>query len=369
MNDEIRKIPLAKPSISNEEIEAIKRVSESGCLAGNCEEVHLFEKEFASFVGSKYAVATSSCTTALHLACVALGVNKKSKVIVPAYTHPATALAPMYCGAEPEIVDVYMDTWNIDLAKIHSRKPDVIIPVHTFGNPSGISKVSDWAVKHDVSIIEDAACAIPALSDSRYAGTIGDIGCYSFYPTKNLCTGEGGMLVTNDQEIADTVKCLVDFGKTGTLLKSRFIRPGYNYRLSAIQAAMGRVQLHKLPVMHENRKKIAKLYDSFVYSELIGKAKHQKVDTDSVSAYQRYSLILDLKYDRDQVLKDLTSLGIGCTIGTFDLSLQPYYYKYCNGVSISKDLYYQSISFPMYPDLTADDVSYVCSSLASVLEE
>lgn len=368
MND-LKPVPLSKPSIDQEELDAIRRVCESGCLAGTCEETRLFEKEFAEFVGAKYAVATSNCTTALHLACLALGVNKKSRVVVPAYTFPATANAPMYCGASPEIADVYSDTWNLDISKIRSRKPDVLMPVHCFGNPADMVEIMAYAEERGAKIIEDAACAVPAYIGSRHAGNIGDVGCYSFYAIKNLCTGEGGMLVTDDEEIAETAHSLCDFGKTTSKPLPRFTRLGYNYRLSALQAAMGRVQLRKMPELHRKRLAIAALYDKFVEQELSGKAVPQKVLFGHVSAYQRYALRLSFEYDRDTVISEMAKRGVQCTIGTFDLSSQPLYLKYCNGISVSKEVFYQSISLPMYPDLPLEDAQRVCDALAEVLKK
>ncbi|MDD5614953.1 MAG: DegT/DnrJ/EryC1/StrS aminotransferase family protein [Candidatus Methanoperedens sp.] len=365
---DVKQIPLSKPSIGQEELDAIKNVCESGCLAGTCEETKLFEKEFAAFVGAKYAVATSNCTTALHLACLALGVGKKSKVVVPAYTFPATANAPMYCGASPEIVDVHPDTWNLDVSKIRTRKPDVLMPVHCFGNPADMVEIYDYSVEREAYIIEDAACAMPAYIHNKHAGTFGTVGCYSFYAIKNLCTGEGGMLVTDEEEIAELAHSLCDFGKTTSKPLPRFTRLGYNYRLSSLQAAMGRVQLRKMPELHKKRLAIAALYDKFVESELSGKVSSQRVLPGHVSAYQRYALRLGFEYDRDTVLSELAKRGIGCTIGTFDLSSQPLYLNNCNGISVSKEVFYQSISLPMYPDLSIDDAQRVMDALAEVLK-
>ena len=340
---------------------------ESGCLAGTCEETRLFEKEFAAFVGAKYAVATSNCTTALHLACLVLGVNKKSKVVVPAYTFPATANAPMYCGSSPKIVDVHPDTWNLDISKIRTRKPDVLMPVHCFGNPADMGAITDYAVERDAKVIEDAACAMPAYVDHNHAGVIGHVGCYSFYAIKNLCTGEGGMLVTDNEEIAEMAHSLCDFGKTTSKPLPRFTRLGYNYRLSSLQAAMGRVQLRKMPELHKRRLAIASVYNKFAERKLSGRAVPQKVLDGHVSAYQRYALRLSFEYDRDTVISELAKRGVQCTIGTFDLSSQPLFLKYCNGISVSKEVFYQSISLPMYPDLSLGDVQRVCEALAEVL--
>ena len=181
-------IPLSKPSLDERELEAVKRVMEDGCVAGTCPEVEKFEKELAAFVGSKYAVATSSATAALHLACMAMNVNRYSRVVCPSYTFPATANAPLYCGCnDVRIMDVNGETFNIDenISLAIFRNPDVIIPVHCFGNPCDMKMIKDYADSKRASIIEDAACSIPAYSNSKHAGVIGDAGVYSFYGIKN----------------------------------------------------------------------------------------------------------------------------------------------------------------------------------------
>jgi len=367
-----RIVRLSKPSIDDEELQAIKRVCDDGCLAGTCEEVLKFEEAFASFVGSKYAVATSSCTTALHLAVMCaknLPNYKKGKVVVPAYTFPATINAPLYCGCDVEICDVHQDTWNMDIETIRNRSPSILMPVHCFGNPSGIQELMDYACDVDSIVIEDAACALPAYYTGKHAGTFGDIGCYSFYAIKNLCTGEGGMLVTDNKEIAEEAKSLSDFGKTSVGCKPSFGRVGYNYRMSAIQAAMGLVQLKKLPEMHAKRKKIAELY----YKTINGGASDfiipQAFDVEADPAYQRYAVRLSSGFNRDRIMEKLKEYGVQTSIGTHDLSSIPLYNKYHKGAEVSKMLYQQSISLPIYPDMPHDDVEYVLECLKQSLVE
>lgn len=365
------KVPLSKPSINSEELEAIRRVSEDGCLAGTCEETRLFEKEFAAFVGARYAVATSSCTTALHVACLALGVGRRSRVMVPSYTFPATAFAPMYCGAQPTIVDIDQNTWNIDVGAIKksmvSKYTDVIIPVHCFGNPAPMDEIMELAHDTNARVIEDAACALPGYFHKKHCGTFGDVGCYSFYAIKNLCTGEGGMLVTDDGDIAEEVRRYVDFGKTTAKPLPEFKQLGYNYRLSALQAAMGRVQLKKLPRMHDYRAGIAACYDDFLEDRIKGKASPQLVLDDCESAYQRYAIELSECYVRDIVMGKLADLGVQTAIGTYDLSSQPVFRDMTRSLPVSGRVFRQSISLPMYPDLTDVQVEYVCECLEKVL--
>ena len=357
-------IKLSKPYIGTEELEEIKKVMESGCAAGTCPEVTKFEEKFAEFVGSKYAVATSSATTALHLACLALNIGKGSKAVCPSYTFPATGFAPLYTGANLEIVDVEPDTFNLDVETLpHEYRPDVIIPVHCFGNPADMCMIEDYAIENDTKIIEDAACAIPAYHESKHAGTRGDIGCYSFYAIKNLCTGEGGMLVTDNEEIAEKARSLCDFGKTTTKPLPKFTQLGYNYRLSAIQAAMGLEQIKKLPWMHKQRIRIAQLYNKFIEDELSGFVAPQVIMDGCTSAYQRYAVVLSQKIDRDKVIEDIARKGVQTTIGTYCLSSQPYFKDYKNENPVSRMLFNQSISLPMYPELTEIEVQIVCNTL------
>jgi len=366
MNEQ-NKISLSKPFLDMRETYAIEDVLESGCCAGTCEEVRKFEKEFAEFVGSKYAIATSSCTTALHLACLALDVNSKSKVVVPSYTFPATAFAPMYCGCNPAIVDIDPETYNIDTHSMPVNS-DVVMPVHAFGNPADMSEIMGLAEDNDFKVIEDAACALPAYTNGKHAGTIGDIGCYSFYAIKNLCTGEGGMLVTDNEEIAEKAKSLCDFGKTTAKPLPSFVQLGYNYRLSGIQAAMGRAQLKKLPQMHKMRIAIANQYNKFIDSELSGLVHYQRVNEGDVSAYQRYSIILDLSICRDSVMQQLAEKGIQTAIGTYDLTSQPIFKRDHINMN-SALLFHQSLSLPMYPGLTGKEVTCVCEALKEVIKK
>ncbi len=357
-------INLSKPYLGSEELEAIKKIMDSGCCAGTCPEVHRFEESFAHFVGSRYAVAASSCTTALHLACLALGVNNKSNIIVPAYTFPATAFAPLYCGADVQIADVESDTFNIDVACLSDLPTaDVIMPVHCFGNPADIAAVKDYAEDKDANIIEDAACAIPAYYHGKHAGTIGDVGCYSFYCIKNICTGEGGMLITDNEEIAEKARSLCDFGKTTSKPLPKFTQLGYNYRLSSIQAAMGIEQLKKLPWMHSRRIEIAKRYDEFISSELSKYAYSQVTLKECTSAYQRYAIVINPKISRDKVMEQMAKKGIQTAIGTYDISSQPYFSDRHEECTVSRILFEQSISLPMYPELSEEEVDTVCATL------
>ena len=362
------KIPLGKPSVGKEELDRIAKVIDSGCCAGTCEEVKVFEKNFAKYIGSKHAIATSSCTTALHIACKLLNVGPKTQVTVPTHTFPATANAAMYEGAGIHIVDVERDSYNMSVGHEMEWWGDVLMPVHSFGNPCDMPAIMDFAEDNNVKVIEDSACGVASTIKGKHTGTFAEIGCYSFYGIKELCTGEGGMLVTDNEEYAELARSLVDFGKTtgGTLPK--FERLGFNYRLSAIQAAMGNVQLEKMPAMHKRRQTVANIYNRRIEEEFVtGTIAVQKVLPNAVHSYQRYTAILDKSIDRDKVVEQMAQEGIQTTIGTFDLSSIPMFELDESVNPVGRSLFKQSLSLPMYPDLTVHDANKVIDSLVCVI--
>lgn len=369
MSNEI-KIPLGKPSIGKEELNRIEEVIKSGCCAGTCEEVKTFEENFAKYIGSKYAIATSSCTTALHVACRVLEINEWSHVTVPTHTFPATANAPMYEGADIIIADVDLDSYNLNVTSLNMPKGSTMMPVHSFGNPCNMPEIIDYANERDLKVIEDSACGVASTIDGKHTGTFGDMGCYSFYGIKELCTGEGGMLVTDNEEYAELARSLVDFGKTSAKPLPKFDRLGYNYRLSAIQAAMGNVQLEKMPAMHKRRATVANIYNRRIEEEFLPRAiAIQKVLPNAVHSYQRYTVILSKSLNRDEVVERMAQEGVQTTIGTFDLSSIPMF-----GVPDSLNpngryLFKHSLSLPMYPDLTVYEANQVIDALRSVLME
>ena len=361
-------IPLGKPSIGKEELDRIAEVVKSGCCAGTCEEVKVFEDNFAEYIGSKYAIATSSCTTALHIACKLLDVTKKTQVTVPTHTFPATANAAMYEGAGIHIIDVNRDSYNMSVGPEMEWWGDVLMPVHSFGNPCDMPEIMDFAEDNNVKVIEDSACGVASTVNGKHTGTFAEVGCYSFYGIKELCTGEGGMLVTDNEEYAEIARSLVDFGKTTGGALPKFERLGYNYRLSAIQAAMGNVQLKKMPAMHKRRTTVANIYNKRIEEEFFpGVIAVQKVVPNAVHSYQRYAVILHKKLDRDKVIEQMAQEGIQTTIGTFDLSSIPMFELDESVNPVGRGLFKQSLSLPMYPDLTVHEADQVMDSLVSII--
>src|SRR6266513_4418976 len=238
-------IPIARPILGEEEVAAVREVLASGMLAQG-PKVKAFESAFAKDVGRKHGIAVANGTEALHIALAAHGIGEGSEVLIPPLTFFATASTVLQCGAKPVFVDVVRDSYNMDPAKVGAlmtRKTAAIMPVHLYGQTAEMDAILDAARSHGLPVIEDAAQAHGAEYHGKKAGNLGHTACFSFYATKNMTTGEGGMIVTDDDEIADKARLLRDHGQVA---KYQHALLGYNYRMTEIAAAIGLVQLRKL---------------------------------------------------------------------------------------------------------------------------
>ena len=245
-------IPVAKPLIGEEEIEEVEKVLRSGFIAQG-PRVAEFEEAFASYIGTEHAVATSSGTTALHLSLLAMGIGKGDEVITTPFSFAATGNCALYVGARPVFVDIDPATYNLDphqIEKAITRKTKAIIPVHLYGQPAKMDSIKKIAEENDLMIVEDAAQAHGAMFQEKMVGSLGDMACFSFYPTKNMTTSEGGMITTNNAELADNARVLRAHGE-----KERYQHSvlGYNFRMTDIAAAIGLVQLQKLDGFNQKR--------------------------------------------------------------------------------------------------------------------
>ena len=257
-------IPYAKPHIWGGEVDRLREVVEGGWLSSHGEMVRLFEERFAAAVDAAFAVATSSGTTALHLALTAAGIGPGDEVIVPDFTMIAPVFAVRYCHAHPVPIDVD-ETWNMDVTEIERRitpRTRAILVVHTYGHPARIDEIVSIAREHRLVVVEDAAEALGATINDRYVGALADVGCHSLYANKVITCGEGGMLTTNDEEIQRRArwKANMCFGRDP---ETRFTHEeiGYNYRLSSLQAAVGVAQLEHLHAAAQRKVEIAERYD------------------------------------------------------------------------------------------------------------
>ena len=370
------KIPLAKPYFDFEELDEIKKVLDSGWVSQG-PKVKELEDKIASYLGVKFAIAVTNCTAALHLALLSSGIKKGDEVLVADFTFPATGHSVLYCGARPVFVDVKLNTYNIDTELIEEKitnRTKAIIPVHTFGQPAEMDKILKISKKHNLKVIEDAACALGAKYKGEYAGAIGDIGCFSFHARKGITTGEGGMVVTNDKDMAEKMRRLSVFGmtsawdreKSNEFVIPKFIEPGYNYKMSDITAAVGVAQLKKLDNIIEKKRELAKYWDEKLQEiELI---ESPYVDNNARHVYQSYVSLVDKRINRNKIIESLMKKDVQTQIGTYASHIQPVYNS-ADKCPNSLEIFGRSLALPMYFMLKEDDIDRVTEHLKKVLEE
>lgn len=378
-------IPFHKPFITEDEINEVVDTIRSGWWTTGPKAVK-FENEFNSYIGSKYSISASSWTAAAHLALEAIGLKKDDEVIIPAITFTATAEIICYFEAKPVIVDVDESTFNIDPICIQNaitNKTKAIIPVHYGGQPCDMDEIIAIAKKNNLKIIEDAAHAIPASYKGKRIGTISDITCFSFYVTKTLATGEGGMLCTNDQTISERSSIMrlhginSDAWKRYTSEGSWFyevIAPGYKYNFTDIQAALGLAQLKKIEFLWNSRKIITERYNKgFASNDII---KTQRLKEDRQSAYHLYPILLDLeklKINRSQFIDELKSIGIGSSVHFIPLYRHPYYrdtfHLEVGLYPISEKIYPRLVTLPLWPGMNDEEIDKVISGVNSITQK
>lgn len=360
------RIPLIKPTVGEEELEAVERVFESGMLTqGN--ETREFEKEFADFLGVKHAIAVSSGTTALHLSLVCVGVKNGDEVIVPDFTFPATGNVVFHCSASPVLVDIRLREFQIDpdrIEKFITKKTKVIMPVSEFGLTADMKPITELAEKYDLYVIEDSAPAIGSKRWGQYAGTFGSMNCFSFHPRKLVGIGEGGMVVTNDDRLVNLARSLKDHGRSYD--KWHHVYTGYNYRLSDVQSAIGRVQLRKVRRTIEQRRKLAEYYDSLLrdYDDYI---LIPHVPSHCFHTYQSYVVLIQNSingFNATTVKTKLRKKGIEVQTGTNCLSILPPFFR-CrkDRCHYSYVAWQRSLALPLYEGMTSQEQDEVVTSL------
>ncbi|MEM5794331.1 MAG: DegT/DnrJ/EryC1/StrS family aminotransferase [Candidatus Aenigmatarchaeota archaeon] len=358
-------INIASPSIGKEEVIAVEKVLKSGMLAQG-QNVKTFEERIAEYTGVNYAIATSSGTTALHTALIAIGIRPGDEVITTPFTFIATANSILYCGAKPVFVDVDERTFNIDPTKIEEKiteKTKAILPVHLFGQPADIESLLEICESHNLLLIEDAAQAIGAEFKGKKVGSFGVCGIFSFYPTKNITTGEGGMITTNDEKIAERCRKIRNHGEYQRYFVDCL---GYNYRMTEIAAAIGLIQFKKLESLNSKRIKNAKFLTKklkFVEGlEVPFVAKNVK------HVYHQYTI----KTNKRNKLKDfLDKKGIQ-TVVYYPLPIhkQPLYQQlgYKDFLPVAEQLSNKVLSLPVHPALTKKDLQFIVDSIKEFFE-
>jgi perosamine synthetase len=360
-------IPVARPVIGPDEVAAVSDVLMSGMLAQG-EKVAEFEQKFAGYCGSAHAVAVNNGTAALHAALLAAGIGPGDEVIVPAFSFIATATAVSMCGAKPVFADVDKQTFNIRPDQVNERitpKTKAVIGVHLFGQPFDVDPILEICEAHTIPLIEDAAQAHGALYHGVKAGNLGKLACFSFYATKNMITGEGGMVTTNDKPSADKLRLIVNHGQSEKYLHTML---GYNYRMTDIAAAIGIVQLKKLEKFNMRRRKNAEYYAANLTAKGIVKPK---VAENVQHVYHQYVIQVTPEFPltRSALMDRLKAKGIGSAVHyPIPIHRQPLYAPVADPdpCPVATRLSGIVLSLPVHPSLDTKDLAYVCETINKV---
>jgi dTDP-4-amino-4,6-dideoxygalactose transaminase len=370
------KVPFFDADMGKEELTAVTRILNSGWLTMG-EETSAFEQEFAAYLRVKHAFMVSNCTAALHLAHLIHGIGAGDEVICPSLTFVATANSIVYTGAKPVFADITsMDNFNIsteDIKKKINKKTKGITVVHYAGYPCAMNEVLKIARDHGLYIVEDCAHSPGASYKGRMTGTMGDIGCFSFFSNKNLSTGEGGMIVTNNDTIAEKLRLLRSHGMT-TLTLDRYkghsftydvLDFGFNYRSSELNAAIGRVQLAKLNIKNQKRKEITFKYIQRLSQEDRISIIFQHLDEDILPAYHLFPVLLEHDINREKVMQCLKDKGVQTSIHYRPIHTFTAYQRYNDTYTLPfiqaiKD---RTFTLPLFPFMTETQIDYVVDSL------
>jgi len=359
------KFPAYEPWISKEDEKIINKTLKQSMLTLG-PQLERFEEDFCKYSKAKYAVAVSNCTAALHLSLKALGIKKDDEVIIPDLTFVADANAILACNAKPIITDINKDNFFLSISNIKkniSKKTKAIIPVHIYGQVCNIEEILDIAHDNNLKIVEDCAHAVGTFHKSKHVGTLGNTGCFSFYPTKNITTAEGGMVITNSKTTAEKIRQLRSHGMTKSL-KSRYSseypwifdisEPGYNYRMDEIRAALGITQLKRIKKINQLRLN-ASLYYHKNLQNIPGIILPDMVN-DKTHSYHLYTIRIrkPFKLTRDQLFKKLKDYGIRTTVYWMPIHMYTAYKKfsYASNIKNTKKIYNEILALPLFPNIT-----------------
>jgi len=381
MKNNAIKIPFFLPYVDSKDITEIKKAALSSFLT-NGPKLDSFEQKFKKFTKSKYAVGVSNATSALYLSLKALGIKKNDEVIIPDLTFAATANSVLQTGATPVLADINEKTLNISaesIIKNISRKTKAIIPVHLAGTPCDMQKIMRIARSNSLKVIEDCAHGIGTSYNKKHVGNFGNAGCFSFYPTKNLTTIEGGMVITNDKKIADFIQLARNHGMSRSLM-SRYStgKPweydikdiGYNYRLDDIRSALGISQLQKLAILNKKRLIAFRYYNKGLKNIPGLIVPNEKNFKNGSCHLYIIRVAADAKISRDKLFYSLQKKGIGSSVHYKPLHEFTLFRKKGvsrNSVSVSKRIYKEILSLPMYPQLARSSQDYVIKSIKNIV--
>ena len=364
---DVKYIPIAKPFLQKQEVEYVLDCLNDGWISSKGKYINKFENAFAEYIGCKYAVAVMNGTAALHLALESLGIGKNDEVIIPSLTFIATANAVTYTGAKPVFADSEKDTWNIDplsVERLITPRTKAIIPVHLYGQPCRMEELQEIASKNKLYIIEDAAEAHGAKYKGIHVGSIGDVGCFSFFGNKIITTGEGGMLVTNNEKIFEKAKILRDHGMDPN---KRYWHPyiGYNYRMTNLQAAIGLAQMEKINMIIDRKISIAKLY----------RKKLENYKNFSISPHNNWSTnvywMFSILINDNGILDDIQRDNFMDFMQKQKIETRPFFYPihqmppYFSNLSlpVCEKISSNGINLPSYTEISDKEICRICDKI------
>jgi len=365
-------IPIAEPLLGKAELDNVMEAMKSGWISSKGKFILEFEEAFANYCGVRYGIATSNGTTALHLAMVALGIGEGDEVIVPTMTFIATANAVTYTGAKPVFVDCNPEYWCMDPNKIEEKinpRTKAIIPVHLYGHPCDMNLINSIAQTHKLWVVEDAAEAHGAEYNGKRVGAFSDIACFSFYGNKIITTGEGGMCLTNNENLASRMRIFRDHGKNPNKTYWHDV-VGFNYRMTNLQAAVGVAQLEKINILIGKKRQMAKWYSEALKN--LQEARHLTLPLEmpwAKNVYWMYSILLssESSITRDEFTAKLGERGIETRPLFYPLHTMPPYRN--NGsFPVSEDISQRGLNLPSGCNLRKSQISEICSQISSLFE-
>lgn len=371
----MKRIPLARPDITPDDIREVVKVLRSPYICQGPQQ-EAFQKAFAGYIGTRYAEAVNSGTSALHLVMRSFGIGEGDEVITSPYSFIASSNCILFTGARPVFVDIDPGTLNMDPAQIEkkiTRRTKAILAVHVFGMPADMFQINKIARKHNLVVIEDACEAIGAEIRGKKAGSFSDAAVFAFYPNKQITTGEGGMIVTDRKAVADMCRSLKNQGRDPSRKQSGFLRLGHGYRISDINCALGLSQLSRIEKILERREKVARMYhQNLSQIEGISPLPEQ-------AGYRRswfvYMVRLAADFDaqkKKKIIQGLARKGISCGEYFDPIHLEPFYKKmfgYRPGdYPLTENMSERIFALPFYPRMTRSEIAFVCRELKRQLE-
>jgi len=366
-----KRIALSRPYFDGQEIEAVRRVLDSGWVVQG-PEVEAFEAQIGALHKARHCIAVSSGTAALHVSYLALGIGPGDAIFIPSFAWPSAANMAKLVGAEPIFVEVLPGTYNLDpkdlerqIEKCVARrasKPAAIVPVHEFGLAADMDRILEVASRYFLRVIEDAACALGASYQSKPVGTFGRLGIFSFHPRKSITTGEGGAIVTNDDELAARCRSWRNHGQRMVAGQRDFNLPGLNYRMTEMQAAIGHVQLTKFPGLLEKRRALV-----HEYFELLSGCPAVDLPLDQAGhTWQTFMVVLGEPVTRHSVIERLGAQGIECGAGSVAAHLASHFQPQ-QALRVSEQLHRQGLALPLHAGLAPGEVAASATALRESL--